>query len=715
MCTLHHFSKAIGLIALLGISRGVWAQEDYQGWNLESSVNQAHLVMVARVVKITRVTVVEGAKTDVALREFRFQPMRKLKGLFQREELSMTASDLGISGESASSTPPLKEGEFRLLILTQQQGGAALGGIQSFGCVAPASGATTFDQRVPLVTGPDDPLVGAVETLIRVADSRSRSERATLLVDRLADVDGRAAVLLLSSLQPRADWAAEDDRAYAALARLARDPLSAAREAALDVLRDTLASHVAPTSDKQLDAVAGALRDILESNEPITRVRVSALQALGYLLALKADYHWPRELLIAQLAGAASYGERSAAATALSHLAHPDAVRAVLDALAGLPLDEDPTREAVYARAAVRLDPAGAERVLLARLERSIAARQSLEAEIDPLARLRSKESLPVLLAIAGRSRVTPGDRYHIAAAFGRLGDDRAAPVLASWLREGDFQLKESALAALETLDSDAAAAEVRPLLKSEPYLPYKLRLARLLARHQVGDGYALATEHLADAEQTAPAALVLAALKDPRTTSELSAILAARPDRRWHAAALAGLAAVGDAAARGQLLQILSDDRHALAADAATAAGLTDDGELLAPLAKLAQSRNRQISLSALIALRRSLSGVRSAPRGLAVETAGDADATAVHRADGLAPAADLSADTRAAIFKSVAALAGDAYVEPDVRLEAFAVARLLRGEGYAKLLAELDDQAELEGAPLLAQVQAERRRARD
>src|SRR6185312_16016540 len=109
-------------------------------------------------------------------------------------------------------------------------------------------------------------------------------------------------------------------------------------------------------------------------------------------------------------------------------------------------------------------------------------------------------------------------------------------PVLTGWLRGNDYQLKEPALAALEQLDSPLAAREARPLLKSEAYLPFKLRLARLLARHEMADGYALATEHLADVEHTAEATLVLAAMGDPRTSNDLSAILAARPDRRWHA-----------------------------------------------------------------------------------------------------------------------------------------------------------------------------------
>ena len=97
----------------------------------------------------------------------------------------------------------------------------------------------------------------------------------------------------------------------------------------------------------------------------------------------------------------------------------------------------------------------------------------------------------------------------------GPLGHDRAVPVLTGWLRVDEYQLKENALAALENLDSPLAAREVRPLLKSEAFLPYKLRMARLLARHRMADGYALATEHLADASQKAEAILVLAALDD--------------------------------------------------------------------------------------------------------------------------------------------------------------------------------------------------------
>jgi HEAT repeat protein len=692
------FLTVMVVAATASLGRAAPTEEGFEGWHLEPGVGQAHLVMVARVASISRLTVVEGAKTDVALREYRFQPIRRLKGIFQRDQLSMTASDLGCPPEDPALACPLKEGEFRLLILTQQPG-------RFLGCVSAAPGATTFGERVPLLSGPDDPLVGVVETLIRVADSRSRRERASLLVKRLDGTEGVAAVPLLSSLRLRAEWAAGEDRALPALTRLVREPSIAVRGGALEVLRDALASRITPQDARQLDSVADTLRGVLESRDAITRVRLAALEALGHLLALKADVAGARELLIEQLNKAATHAERAAAATALGRIAHRESTTAVLDALAKLPLDEEPARVSTYARAAVRLDSAGAEGVLLARLERSTKARQSLQAEIEQLGQMRSKKSLPLLLAAAGQPTLGSSDRHSLARALGRLGDDRAVPVLTGWMRGVDYHLQESALAALETLDSPVAAREARPLLKSEGHLPFKLRLARLLARHELPDGFALATEHLADVSHTAQATLVLAALKDPRTSKELSAIVAARPDRRWHAAALTGLVATSDAAARRQLLDILADDRNPLTADAAQAVGLAADPDLLSPLATLVQSRNRQIAMASLVAMRRYFSGVRSSPRGLAADRLDD---------EGRPPEIDVPAKIRAALLPAVASLVVDAHVDADMRQGAFAVARLLRGDRYARLLVEVADQAELEGTPLLAAAEAELRRQR-
>ena len=346
--------------------RGASAQEAFEGWNLEPGVGQAHLVMVARVASISQLTVVEGAKTDVALREYRFQPIRRLKGIFQRDQLSMTAADWAVRRKTRPWLRPLKEGEFRLLILAQQQGsvpGLRVGG----------SGRHDVRQRVPLLTGPDDPLVAVVETLIQVADSRSRRERATLLVERLEGVDGLAAVPLLSSLRLRADWAAADERALPALARLVRDPSTAVRGAALEVLRDILASRIMPKDPRQLDGVAEARsRAVLNRTRAITRVRLAALEALGHLLALEGRRRVAARIVDRAVdhrrdprrAGRGGHGPGTDRPAASGRRGPGRAGPAAARRTSG--------RESAYARAAVRLDAAGAERVLLARLERSI-------------------------------------------------------------------------------------------------------------------------------------------------------------------------------------------------------------------------------------------------------------------------------------------------------------------------------------------------------
>ena len=288
-------------------------------------------------------------------------------------------------------------------------------------------------------------------------------------------------------------------------------------------------------------------------------------------------------------------------------------------------------------------------------------ARQSLEAEIEPLGRMRSKACLPLLLAAAGQPTVSPGDRYRIAWALGRLGDDRAVPVLTGWLRgrrlpssrRSRWRRWKPSIRSWRPAKCGRCSRR-RPTCRSSCASPACSR----------GTNWPTATRWPPSTWPT-PGTRRRRRWSWRRSTTrgpskDLSAIVAARPDRRWHAAALTGLAATGDATARRQLLEILADDRNPLAADAAEAAGLAGDADLLRPLAALVQSRNQQIALASLVALRRYFTGVRTSPRGLAAVDENDDD-----RDDGkvddrnsdnrkLRPAvADVPAKTRAAISR--------------------------------------------------------------
>jgi hypothetical protein len=74
--------------------------------------------------------------------------------------------------------------------------------------------------------------------------------------------------------------------------------------------------------------------------------------------------------------------------------------------------------------------------------------------------------------------------------------------------------------------------------------------------------------------------------------------------------------------------------------------------------------------------------------------------------------PAGAVPADVRTALTTAVTALVLDPYVELDVRYEAFATARVMRGDAFPKFLADLTDQAELEGSQLLVEAERELRR---
>jgi len=185
------------------------------------------------------------------------------------------------------------------------------------------------------------------------------------------------------------------------------------------------------------------------------------------------------------------------------------------------------------------------------------------------------------------------------------LKDERTVPVLADWLANTDYNMREAALHALDAINSDSATAAIRLRLKSEPILLLKLRMAEVLGRHAIDDGNALALEHLADPDVTSFAAKALAAINDARTPDQLWKTLATSHDAQWNGAALQGLAALKDPKVGDRLKEILADRRSPLLRSAIEAARLLEEPSLVPAIAPHALSRNDNIVQHSITTIR--------------------------------------------------------------------------------------------------------------
>jgi hypothetical protein len=159
--------------------------------DLEAAVGQAELILAVRLVDVTETKIVHGGRTEQVTQQYKFEPVRVLKGIFARDALLMTGQDLGIY-RFADAADRLERGQLMLVMLGRQGEGY-------FNCCP----GETLGQSIPRLAGQDDPLLKAVDVLIAATRKRDRLERVALFRDGLKSARGRDAAPLLLAIGRR--------------------------------------------------------------------------------------------------------------------------------------------------------------------------------------------------------------------------------------------------------------------------------------------------------------------------------------------------------------------------------------------------------------------------------------------------------------------------------------------------------------------------------
>jgi HEAT repeat protein len=568
--------------------------------DLEDAIARAELVIAVRLVDVYESKIVRGGKQEDVTLQFRFEPVRTLKGIYARDALLLTGQDLGVYRYGAGPER-VERGQVFLLLLGRNGPGY-------FNC----NQAGSLELSIPRLSGQDDPLLASVETLIAVTQQRDRSRKTALLIDGLRVAKGRDAVPLLVSLRRRAMLAAQSPGVLEALSRPLRDPSPVMKEAAAQTLAAVLeADYLGQRALR--DGATDALIAALDGGSPDIAARVALLDALGS--TGKDDRRWTKARTRLGLdRGAPTFAERAAWLRALGKLSPADLRANVVAALEALPLDAPGEVQEAAARALGALDPAESARHLVARLALKYDAGLEIASEIGLIGELPGSAATPALLDVARRA-LDFQERLALAVACGRVKDPKLVPVLAGLIDPTNVQVRWPALDALMAIDTPEAARAAWPHLAEESDLAHKLRLAGFVGGYGYRGGYPYAIEHISDPNLRELAVEALASIREPRAIPELRAIWQKSNDLAWSAAAIRALGRLGEADIASRLLALAQDLKDPLTAPALIALGDLNEPRALPLVRAGLASRSDVVVIAATRAARKLLSrpGVRA------------------------------------------------------------------------------------------------------
>ncbi len=628
---------------------------------LEPAVAQAELILAVRLVDVTETKIVHGGRDVQVTEQYRFEPVRVLKGIFAREALLLTGQDLGIY-RFAGGSERLPRGQLMLVLLGRQ-------GQNYFNCC----NAPTLGQSIPRLEGKDDPLLPAVDALIAMTRLRDRLARVELLRDAVKKASGRAVSPLLLALSRRALLAARAPGVTETILPLLKSTMVSTREVAARTLAAMLSADRTGQGPGRSE-VAKAIVTALETAGPDVAVRVALIDALGacgesagrdpVALAWLKTARTPTTLL-----------ETGARLRAIASLAPADQKDAVTRAFETMPLDSPPELQEAAGRALVKIDPQGAARLITARLAAKGAAGLGVEQEIYLLATLPAPLATPELLK-AWNHPLNISESLAFAYACAVVADPRVVSAVSTLLDPRQPQIRYYATEALRRIDSDEAASALWPHLDEEADLARKLELIAFLGRHGFRDGYSQAIEHLSQINLRDQAVEALGAVADPRAVPELRRIWQTSNDLAWNAAVVRALARLGQADITPKLLELARVPGDPLAPSALVGLGYLASPEALPVVQEAIGSRSEERVIAATQAAAKLLARpeLKSEP-----------------------------------IRDRLAALLADADASPGVRTAALEALVALDDPRLPAALSTVARDANLEGTPLLIDVERE------
>ena len=591
-----YFAAALLLLSGVlasAVSAAAPRTEWFRGLRLEAATANSNLILAAEIVDVSPIEMNFGGKMGrITNHQYRVKSVLVLKGIFARQEMTLTDSDLGIYGEN--ETTEFKKGSLILLFLGRSDVGYRN---------ANRTGNEGIAQSIPTLEGTEDPLLDAVRTLLDVNAEPDRAKRVSMLLGGLNKAGGAGAAALLDSLRSRALIAAQDRSVMPPLAKQLADDSPAVREAAANTVREILEADYLETAELRAPA-AEALATALEKKSTNIAARASIYRAIGALGAAGRANEKVRRQLEAEHAGEA-IEEESARIAAIGSLKLDAAGPRKL--LHTLPLDAEGDLQYDAAFTLAKLDPAEAARQLKERFDARLAAGLDGEDILGVFDQLPPEIEVPLLLETA-KLPLNRSEKAEFAQVCRKLcvddrrPDARLAAPLAGMLAPTE-PARNAAMDALIAIDNEEAARALREHLKDEADLYRKLRIAEMLGRHGIADGFPYAMEHLSEGGLLEQAVKTLAAIEGSRKEArdELKHILETSNDAAWNAAAIRALGALGATEMAAKFLEVASDFRNPLAEPALMALGDLGEPKTVERIKQGLASRNDRIVTAAV------------------------------------------------------------------------------------------------------------------